>query len=722
MKRGASFLTVGLIWVGLLGAAQPATASSSSDLTYYGGPVAHSMNVILVEWGSTVRSTYTDPSTGDPAFFSYLASQSGSTSDIGGVLAQYMDTTGANSKNQFSYGGENQITPPTSGGGSHGCSLPSCVEDSQIQSTLQGNIASSTLPAPAGNGLSTLYVVLFPANVDVCQGNSCAFASNGFCAYHGSFPMSSTHVLYAVMVDNGPGTPNYGLCGPSSNDLDNQTEIMSHEFSESINDPLVAESGNSYGPPLAWYNAGLGEIGDICVGAGEQAPNGPWTVQKIWSNLDETCVAGESAYSAPTASFLAPSVAAPGQAPSFDASSSTDPTQNTAAASYLGTSYSIPSGLTSYQWNWGDGSPVTTSSTPMASHIYTALGNYEVSLTVADGLGFTSTVTKEVSIAAGGAPVDVQTLSASDVTDQGATLNGVLNPQQLSGTYRFLYGTSPSALNQSTPPQALPSGETAMPVSASVSGLSQVTTYYDELEVVSGGQTYTGQVLSFTTSVSPTSVAPSVTTAGASSITSSEATVAGSVNPNGLPTTYHVEFGNGTSYGQSTAATSAGSGSGAVPVSVVLTGLKARTTYHYRFVATNAVGTSVGADQTFKTARRLAAAPRFSFTVIGRPTVARALARGLRVRFTCSRGCTAQFTVLVVPSGRLLQFTSSLLTVGHGHRRIRAAGSSTASITFIPKLRRRLQGRRLLKLLISGYAAGAGSVPSSPVAIRITLG
>src|SRR6202035_3271022 len=197
-------------------------------------------------------------------------------------------------------------------------------------------------------------------NDDVCcdGGGGCAYDPNGgFCAYHGSFVLTgSTHVLYAAMPDNGSGTPNFGFCGASSNDLQNQTSVVSHELSESINDPLVAESPG-YSAPLGWYDPTFnGEIADKCD-ADPNAMNGPWAVERLWSNLDGNCVAAETSYTAPTASFLAPGSAAVGQQLSFNASASSDPAQNhaTALEQGVGSSFSIPSGLSSYQWNWGDG-------------------------------------------------------------------------------------------------------------------------------------------------------------------------------------------------------------------------------------------------------------------------------------------------------------------------------------------------------------------------------
>lgn len=77
--------------------------------------------------------------------------------------------------------------------------------------------------------------------------------------------------------------------------------------------------------------------------------------------------------------------------------------------------------------------------------------------------------------------------------------------------------------------------------------------------------------------------------------------MAGTVNPNGTATSYYFQYGSSTSYGSSTPATSAGSGTADAPVSANLTGLASSTTYHYRLVAVSSAGTTDGADETFKT-------------------------------------------------------------------------------------------------------------------------
>jgi hypothetical protein len=84
-----------------------------------------------------------------------------------------------------------------------------------------------------------------------------------------------------------------------------------------------------------------------------------------------------------------------------------------------------------------------------------------------------------------------------------------------------------------------------------------------------------------------------------------EVTVEGTIDPEGVPSTYHFEYGEDVSgsYGSRTVESDPSSGSDAVPVSAVLKPLKPNKTYHYRLVGTNASGSIYGADQTFTTAR-----------------------------------------------------------------------------------------------------------------------
>jgi hypothetical protein len=120
------------------------------------------------------------------------------------------------------------------------------------------------------------------------------------------------------------------------------------------------------------------------------------------------------------------------------------------------------------------------------------------------------------------------------------------------------------------------------------------TFWFSTEYVKTGGSTKGTKVASFKFGNDPT-----VTTLAATSITGIAATLNGSVNPNGLATNYHFEWGTSISYGNNTTVVSAGSGSSNVSVSASISDLIAGTTYHFRLVATNSDGTSNGSDLTF---------------------------------------------------------------------------------------------------------------------------
>ena len=77
----------------------------------------------------------------------------------------------------------------------------------------------------------------------------------------------------------------------------------------------------------------------------------------------------------------------------------------------------------------------------------------------------------------------------------------------------------------------------------------------------------------------------------------------GSVDPYGLDTTYHFEYGTTTAYGTNVPApdADAGSNEGFIPVSQTVTGLAPSTTYHFRLFASNSAGPNTSKDETFTT-------------------------------------------------------------------------------------------------------------------------
>jgi len=115
--------------------------------------------------------------------------------------------------------------------------------------------------------------------------------------------------------------------------------------------------------------------------------------------------------------------------------------------------------------------------------------------------------------------------------------------------------------------------------------------------------------------VSPTSFElPTATTGAASATTTTSAKLAGTVNPKGIATKYHIDYGLTAGYEAATPEESAGSGTSTLPVSATVTALQPLSTYHYRVVASTAAGNAVGVDKTFKTKGPTIKAVKFTGT------------------------------------------------------------------------------------------------------------
>ena len=96
--------------------------------------------------------------------------------------------------------------------------------------------------------------------------------------------------------------------------------------------------------------------------------------------------------------------------------------------------------------------------------------------------------------------------------------------------------------------------------------------------------------------------APSATTGAATGVSNAGATLNGIVNAKGSSTTVTFEYGTDAGYGTTvTADQSPVTGSTDTAVSKTIGGLAPDTTYHYRVVVVNAVGTTNGVDITFTT-------------------------------------------------------------------------------------------------------------------------
>jgi hypothetical protein len=193
-------------------------------------------------------------------------------------------------------------------------------------------------------------------------------------------------------------------------------------------------------------------------------------------------------------------------------------------------------------------------------------------------------------------PAAVVTGQASSVAGKSATLGGTVDPDGTTITdCHFEYGTT-THYDESQPCASTPSGSSPVAVSANITGLAENTTYHFRLVAANSGGSYPGSDETFTTLSSPL-----IDTAYTTNLTESSVDLNVEIDPMGSDTTYHFEWGAGTGYGNSVPVPDAdiGSGSSGVLVSQHLSGLSANTSYHWRVVASNSVGTTEGQDHTF---------------------------------------------------------------------------------------------------------------------------
>ena len=107
---------------------------------------------------------------------------------------------------------------------------------------------------------------------------------------------------------------------------------------------------------------------------------------------------------------------------------------------------------------------------------------------------------------------------------------------------------------------------------------------------------------------------PVAVTGAAANVQTTSVVLNGAVNPKGAATSYFVQYGTTRLFGLTTPATAAGAGTRRVRIAVPVGGLAPFTIYHYRVVAQNAKGTTIGVRRTFRTRRQalalsLAASP-----------------------------------------------------------------------------------------------------------------
>jgi PKD repeat protein len=206
-------------------------------------------------------------------------------------------------------------------------------------------------------------------------------------------------------------------------------------------------------------------------------------------------------------------------------------------------------------------------------------------------------------------PPVAETGSASAIKATSATLNGTINPNDADAgaTYTFSWGETTSYGTDVTGTTA--PGITSANVSSNITGLSRGTKYHYRLCATNApeppGGTDCGDDGSFTTEDAPTPI-----TDPASDVTTSEATLHGSVNPNGPSTSVRFRYKAASDTcelsnpaGCPSIGASFNPVSGRTPIAETATirGLREGTRFIFRLCATNEYDTRCGSDLSFTT-------------------------------------------------------------------------------------------------------------------------
>lgn len=262
------------------------------------------------------------------------------------------------------------------------------------------------------------------------------------------------------------------------------------------------------------------------------------------------------------------------------------------------------------------------------------------------------------------AVVGVETLSADEVHRGDARLHGKLDPDGAETHYYFEWGTSRRYGHTSDAPPGTNLADTSpgsQSVSFTAAGLQAGRTYHYRIVADNSSGTTYGDDQTFLTPIA----VKSVTTDPATDINTTEATLHGKLDPDGLQTTYYFEYGKTSTLGFAAPAPPGEpvgtSAPGVTSVSFVLAGLQPGTTYHYRLVGANETGSSPGQLQAFTTPQgpAIEAATSADVTASSAELRARVNPHGFATTYRFEYGLTIGYgSVAPVPDGELEALTS----------------------------------------------------------------
>ncbi len=197
------------------------------------------------------------------------------------------------------------------------------------------------------------------------------------------------------------------------------------------------------------------------------------------------------------------------------------------------------------------------------------------------------------------ATISARTGAANAINETSANVAGIVI-RTGAAQYYFAFGTT-RAYERRTRWTRVRPGSGRVSASASLAGLSPATSYQYRLVAAACARCRAAEGANRSFRTAPVPLPPTAQTGVASAVAQSTATLSGSVDPEGMATSYYFEYGVTDAYGSQTGTQRAGSGKLSAATVTVLSGLGALVTYHYRLVAASRGGTTYGADATFTT-------------------------------------------------------------------------------------------------------------------------
>ena len=269
------------------------------------------------------------------------------------------------------------------------------------------------------------------------------------------------------------------------------------------------------------------------------------------------------------------------------------------------TTISFDYGLTSAYGHTVTCTPAIPAATLDAS-FYTVLTGltpsttYHFRCTATSSLGVAHTADQTFTTAA---PPSISTGSAISITDMSATLTGTANAAGGHLNISFDIGTTTNYGSWVNTDISSVYDSTPVAESAVVTGLLPNTTYHFRFKGTDdAGTEYNGNDATFTTA--PPSTPSTIGNVWLAGTQPTQATIGvDSVTAGSSPTTFEIEYGTSTSYGQTAtypyplALGTSTNGTVYIPIP----GLTPATTYHFRGAATNGQGTVTSPDQIFTT-------------------------------------------------------------------------------------------------------------------------